>query len=785
MKLFLNPQPKPKEKLGSGVDVVVYQMHRYLREQSGIDLVTTPQAADIFATHISAEGAHNADVVHCHGLYPTGNSSNTDRWQWQINALVIDSARKAYTVTVPSPWVAEMFERDMGLTPQIVPHGLDLGEWSGRRASRSRTVLWNKNRDVDVCSPAPMNKLAQVARTFSFVSTYGEAAPNVKVIGPMAHPQMKDLLANCGIYLATTKETFGIGILEALICGMPVLAWGWGNAPYLVEHKKTGYIVPPDDTLEAVKGLEYIYENWQELSENAVRAARRFSWPAIISKYADIYQEAFERKTEEAQGHVSFVIPCYNYAKWVGEAIHSVRNQTHANIECIVVDDGSTDGSYEAAVLAAEGDPRVTVITKPNEGVAATRNRGAMLAKGPFLAFLDADDRLRPGFVDRLLPELRKDRALGTVYGKLALMNEEGVISAQSTGWPDNYSADMQLQKKNRVPSCCMMRKDIFLRTGGYRQHTAPTEDAELWARFALIGYGGKLVTEQTVYDYRLHSASASGTIHGKEPNWTAWLPASNGGKVPFAALVSKETASHPVVDYDQPKISFITPVGDKHKDLLQTAIESVAGQIDGSWEMIVVDDTSEGDLKQYGSIPYEIAYPWIRWIRNNKLHNVSAARNIGASAARGKYLCYLDADDYVYHNYVSSMQEVIVYCEGEARVVYSDWVEMPKGEVHAAENWNLERLKDHALFAVTMLVPKSAHMRVGGFDESLDLWEDWEFVLRLALAGYVGIRVPKPLFAYRYDTGTRREESLKDKERLLALIRGRYATAIPSPRRG
>ena len=785
MKLFLNPPAKKKEKLGSGVDVVVYQMTKHLQEIANVFLVPTVDEADIFATHISAEGSRPADVLHCHGLYPT-QDRESDKWMWKINQLVIESAKKAVLVTVPSPWVAEIFQRDMGFTPEIIPHGLDLAEWKPRTLGQTPTILWNKNRNSDVCNPDPVNEIAAIAKDLSFVSTFGKATPNVKIVGSMPHPQMKELLYQSGIYLATTKETFGIGILEALICGLPVLAWNYGNAPYLVQHKVTGYIAQPGDYQDSVAGLHYITENWEELSKNAQAYAKRFSWKEVALQYLRVYEKALEIKEEEKVGRVSFVMPCHNYGQWVGEAIHSVRNQTRANIECIVIDDGSTDNSYEKALEAAGDDPRIRVIKQENQGVAATRNRGAMLAKGPFLSFLDADDRLRPEFVERLLPELQADRSLGISYGKLAIMDKDGNTTGQARDWPEDYSADKQLQKQNRIPACCLMRKEIFLRTGGFRQHTAPTEDAELWARFALIGYRGKLSTIKPVYDYRLHGNSASTSLQGKPaPDWTSWLAAANGGKVPFAAEVSKKEASHPVLDYDQPFISFIIPVGPDHVKHLQRALESVAGQTLPTWEAVVIDDTDEGDLKKQGSIPYEIAYPWVRWVRNTKLHNVSAARNQGAAVARGKYLCCLDADDYIYRDFMAGMKNVLDYCEGDARIVYSDWVSMPNGEVHKAENWNIQRLKDHALFAVTFAVPRSAYFQVGGFDESLDLWEDWDFTIKLALAGYVGIRVPKPLFAYCYDTGERREQSLENKDRLFKAIRGKYEAVIPAARRG
>jgi glycosyltransferase involved in cell wall biosynthesis len=293
--------------------------------------------------------------------------------------------------------------------------------------------------------------------------------------------------------------------------------------------------------------------------------------------------------------------------------------------------------------------------------------------------------------------------------------------------------------------------------------------------------------TEAVTYTYRMHDASASAAVRGrKEPDWRAWLPALHGGKMPFASLVAPPSGlSHPVVDYDRPLVSFVIPCGDAHRDLLGDALESVAGQTDGRWEDIVVDDTAAGDLAEHGALPYREQYPWVRWEGALRRGNVSASRNQGAREARGHYLCFLDADDYLLRDFLAATWRVLQECHGDGALCYTDWIASPQGEAHKAANRHLPRPLEGALFAVTFVHPKSAWERVGGFDEELDLWEDWDYTIKLGLEGYKGIRVPQPLFVYRYHTGRRREEALADQERLLAEIRSRYVGKAPKPRRG
>jgi len=105
---------------------------------------------------------------------------------------------------------------------------------------------------------------------------------------------------------------------------------------------------------------------------------------------------------EEAANNplVSVVIPCYNSQAYVGEAIRSALDQTHKNLEVIVIDDGSSDASLQ--VIKSFGQS-VRWETGPNRGAPAARNRGAELARGEFIQFLDADDLLLPEKVETCL----------------------------------------------------------------------------------------------------------------------------------------------------------------------------------------------------------------------------------------------------------------------------------------------------------------------------------------------------------------------------------------------
>ena len=115
------------------------------------------------------------------------------------------------------------------------------------------------------------------------------------------------------------------------------------------------------------------------------------------------------------QSLVSIIIPCYNSKRWVQEAIESCLDQTYPNVEIIVVDDGSTDGSLE---VLRRYLPRIRLETGPNRGGNSARNRGFALSSGEYIQYLDADDYLEADKIARQVRFLEETKA-DAVYGDL------------------------------------------------------------------------------------------------------------------------------------------------------------------------------------------------------------------------------------------------------------------------------------------------------------------------------------------------------------------------------
>ena len=122
---------------------------------------------------------------------------------------------------------------------------------------------------------------------------------------------------------------------------------------------------------------------------------------------------------------VTVVIPVYNREKYVCEAIESVLDQTFADFELLVIDDGSTDRSREA--VQSYHDPRIRLMSnEKNEGIPKTRNKGIGLARGEYLAFLDSDDRAYPERLAKQVAFLDRHPDYAAVGAWIDWMDEEG-----------------------------------------------------------------------------------------------------------------------------------------------------------------------------------------------------------------------------------------------------------------------------------------------------------------------------------------------------------------------
>ena len=227
---------------------------------------------------------------------------------------------------------------------------------------------------------------------------------------------------------------------------------------------------------------------------------------------------------------VSVVIPVHNGEKYLAQAIESVLTQTYQDLELLVVDDGSTDGSAEIARAFAVKDRRVRLISQPNGGVVAAGNRGLKEARYEWVARLDADDVFLPEKIERQVSFIRQNpdvKIVGTLAwfisaegGRLGLVGTEGPFSRE-----EFHRILQDDDPVFFVHSSTLMHRSTVLSIGGYREQFVLAEDVDLWIRMAGAGHL-MLKVDEPLLLYRLHGASLTMTRNAEQRRHQRWAEA-------------------------------------------------------------------------------------------------------------------------------------------------------------------------------------------------------------------------------------------------------------------
>lgn len=206
---------------------------------------------------------------------------------------------------------------------------------------------------------------------------------------------------------------------------------------------------------------------------------------------------------------ISVVIPTYNYANYVRDAVESVLNQSYKEFEIIVVDDGSTDDTKKVLEPLKK---RIRYIYQENKGLPSAYNTGIKSSRGDYVAFLDSDDLWLPKKLELQKKFFDENPSVGMVICNGYLFNETGIISTffpvgMMNPLPDDLHGDLFL--RNVIPgNTPLIRKQCFDRIGLHDESLTSAEDLDLWirlTRYFTVGY-----VPQPLVKYRKHGNSMS-----------------------------------------------------------------------------------------------------------------------------------------------------------------------------------------------------------------------------------------------------------------------------------
>ncbi len=310
-------------------------------------------------------------------------------------------------------------------------------------------------------------------------------------------------------------ECFGYTCLEALALGkLVVVTHGTGLAE-IVGDASCGLLVPPADADALADALTRAFrlpaEQRRAMEAAARERARRYAPDVIATELEALYsgyvashprRASAARPVARTDARVAVVVPCFNHGRFLVEAVRSALAQRDVRVECVVVDDGSTDETTQAVLdrLAGEG---IRVIRQANGGLPAARNAGVRATDTAFFVPLDADDTLEPEFIARLQPRLSADSSLGYAYSQVRY------FGASHGEWRCPPYDPLRLLVDNLSAATALVRRQAFDEVGGYSADLVHGfEDWDFWIALLAAGYHGVCVPEP-LFNYRQHASGS------------------------------------------------------------------------------------------------------------------------------------------------------------------------------------------------------------------------------------------------------------------------------------
>jgi len=230
---------------------------------------------------------------------------------------------------------------------------------------------------------------------------------------------------------------------------------------------------------------------------------------------------------------VSVVIPVYNGARYLAQAIQSVLDQTYKNFELIIVDDGSTDHTREVVCSFIEKEQLpIRYIFQNNGGEALARNTGIAAAKGDYLAFIDADDMWMPNKLEQEVSLLEESKGIGLVFTSYrACIGEkvtDEVVSVDRQKLDGNLLSFEELLKRSFIaPSAIVVRKEIMQQVGPFDSSFKMCTDYDMWLRISQItniAYIDEPLMIYRIHPWQISTKDKKLNVEGEIRIYETWL---------------------------------------------------------------------------------------------------------------------------------------------------------------------------------------------------------------------------------------------------------------------
>lgn len=297
-----------------------------------------------------------------------------------------------------------------------------------------------------------------------------------------------------------SKKTANLDIFpssDAAIIAVDVATGNHGTVTDLVNYGRELYdIVSLSNTLSCGSDPDAVTSRIRELESTVDRYAADVGglWlqtkdlqKAVSDRVHDLWQLNSHIQGRESP-RVSVIIPTYNRAQYILEAVESVLSQDYPNFEVIVVDDGSTD--HTAEIIGTVNDSRLRYIKQPNQGRSSARNRALTTANGDFITFLDSDDLYMPGKIALQVEYLLKHPETGMIYTSAHCIDDDGDMlqhKYEATVSGMIYEQIAFFQPVTITLPTVMTRREVLDRIGGFDEKMHRFEDTDMWRRISKL----------------------------------------------------------------------------------------------------------------------------------------------------------------------------------------------------------------------------------------------------------------------------------------------------------
>jgi glycosyltransferase involved in cell wall biosynthesis/peptidoglycan/xylan/chitin deacetylase (PgdA/CDA1 family)/ubiquinone/menaquinone biosynthesis C-methylase UbiE len=211
---------------------------------------------------------------------------------------------------------------------------------------------------------------------------------------------------------------------------------------------------------------------------------------------------------------ISVIIPAFNGGTTITQTIESLLSQTYSAWEAIVVDDGSNDNTVEIVNAFVEKDNRIRIISQPNQGVSVARNTGIGLAKYDWLLFLDSDDWIGKGHLERMTHTLSSNSNIDAVICGWCSVAPDGTHSNPTFAPQERDMFPLLAQYCAFVIHACIIRKSLVKLVGGFDLDLSVCEDWDMWQKIARTGaYFGTVNEVHAYYNMRHNSVSRNAEL--------------------------------------------------------------------------------------------------------------------------------------------------------------------------------------------------------------------------------------------------------------------------------